>query len=157
MQKEGRTLYGVANRTYQKAVDFAEKYGVTKVYGDIPDLFADEQVGILLMNSLCEMAAASLSLHAKQPKRGMVAFDKGYLEIYEYPRAEKAVITFTDDNHQEIIECGKTEDALRYEVHDMERAVSGDRDEMHLDCTMDVMKAMTEMRKSWEFVYPEEK
>ncbi len=27
MQKEGRKLYGVANRTHAKAVAFAEKYG----------------------------------------------------------------------------------------------------------------------------------
>ena len=28
---------------------------------------------------------------AKQPKRGTVAFDKGYIEVYEYPRAEVLV------------------------------------------------------------------
>ena len=28
----GRTLYGVCNRTYDKAVSFAEKYHVEKVY-----------------------------------------------------------------------------------------------------------------------------
>lgn len=28
----GRQLYGVANRTYEKAVTFAEKYGVQKVF-----------------------------------------------------------------------------------------------------------------------------
>lgn len=32
---------------------------------------------------------------AKQPKRGTVAFDKGYIEVYEYPRADRAVITYT--------------------------------------------------------------
>lgn len=302
MQKEGRTLYGVANRTHQKAVDFAEKYGVTKVYENIQELFidenvdiiyistphnthipyltealqngkhvlceksitlnsdeltkakklanehhvilaeamtiyhmplykklqerikggalgelrmiqmnfgsykkynmenrffnpslaggalldigvyalsfirwfmseapnqivsqvkfapsgVDEQAGILLMNSVGEMATVSLTLHAKQPKRGMAAFDKGYIEIFEYPRAEKAVITFTEDNHQEIIECGKTEDALQYEVRDMEQAVSGTINEMHLDYTIDVMSAMTKIRKDWGLVYPEE-
>lgn len=30
MQQEGRTLYGVANRTYSKAKDFAEKYHIPK-------------------------------------------------------------------------------------------------------------------------------
>ena len=28
MQQEGRNLYGVANRTYSKAKDFAEKYHI---------------------------------------------------------------------------------------------------------------------------------
>ena len=34
----------------------------------------DELAGILLMNPVGEMATAALSLHTKQPKRGMVAF-----------------------------------------------------------------------------------
>ena len=116
----------------------------------------DEQAGILLMNPAGEMATVALTLHAKQPKRGMIAFDKGYIEIYEYPRAEKAVITYTEDNRQEIIECGQTADALKYEILDMEKAVSGVKNEMHLDYTFDVMSIMTEIRKSWGLLYPEE-
>ena len=53
----------------------------------------DEQAGILLKNKEEEMASVILSLHAKQPKRGTIAFDKGYVEIFEYPRGEKAVVT----------------------------------------------------------------
>ena len=116
----------------------------------------DEQAGILLMNPIGEMATVALTLHAKQPKRGMIAFDKGYIEIYEYPRAEKAVITYTEDNRQEIIECGQTDDALRYEILDMEQAVSGMKNEMHLDYTLDVMSIMTDIRKTWGLFYPEE-
>lgn len=116
----------------------------------------DEQAGILLMNPAGEMATAALTLHAKQPKRGTVAFDRGYLEIYDYPRAEKAVITYTADGHQETISCGRTADALRYEVRDMEAAVSGEADEMHLDYTADVMTLMTRLRQSWGLRYPEE-
>lgn len=116
----------------------------------------DEQAGILLMNPAGEMATVALTLHAKQPKRGMIAFDKGYIEIYEYPRAEKAVITYTEDNRQEIIESGQTADALKYEILDMEKAVSGVKNEMHLDYTFDVMSIMTEIRKSWGLLYPEE-
>jgi len=116
----------------------------------------DEQAGILLMNSAGEMATVALTLHAKQPKRGMLAFDKGYIEIYEYPRAEKAVITYTEDMHQEVIACGQTDHALRYEILDMEQAVSGMGNEMHLDYTVDVMSIMTEIRKAWGLYYPEE-
>lgn len=116
----------------------------------------DEQAGILLMNPFGEMATIALTLHAKQPKRGMLAFDKGYIEIYEYPRAEKAVITYTADNSQEIITSGHTYQALRYEILDMEKAVSGIKNEMHLDYTVDVMSMMTEIRKTWGLFYPEE-
>lgn len=116
----------------------------------------DEQAGILLMNPFGEMATIALTLHAKQPKRGMLAFDKGYIEIYEYPRAEKAIITYTADNSQEIITSGHTDQALRYEILDMEKAVSGIKNEMHLDYTVDVMSIMTEIRKTWGLFYPEE-
>lgn len=116
----------------------------------------DEQAGILLTNNVGEMATVTLSLHAKQPKRATASFDKGYIEMYDYPRGERAVITYTDDNHQEIIECGKTDDALRYEVLDMEEAVAGQGSKMHLDYTTDVMSIMTEIRKDWGLYYPEE-
>lgn len=116
----------------------------------------DEQAGILLMNDAGEMATVTLSLHSKQPKRATISFDKAYIEIFDYPRGEKAVITYTSDGHQEIIEAGKTEDALRYEVLDMEKTVSGEANEMHLDYTTDVMSIMTDIRKEWGFSYPEE-
>lgn len=303
MEKEGRTLYGIANRTYQKAVDFAEKYNVSRVYESMEELYTDKNVdiiyistphnthiqflrealkhgkhviceksitlnseeleeakklaeenhvvlgeamtiyhmplykklqelmrsgelgelrmvqmnfgsykeydmknrffnpdlaggalldigvyalsfirwfmsekpdqvvsqvkfapsgvdelaGILLMNPVGEMATAALSLHTKQPKRGMVVFEKGYIEVYEYPRADRAVVTYTESGEQKVIECGKTADALQYEIRDMEQAVSGGADEMHLDYTSDVMSIMTEIRKAWGLAYPEEK
>lgn len=116
----------------------------------------DEQAGILLMNRAQEMASVSLSLHAKQPKRGMVSFDRGYIEVYDYPRAEKAIITYTQDGRTETVAAGKTEAALMYEVLDMEQAVSGDEDIMHLDFTEDVMGIMTDIRRAWGMRYPEE-
>ena len=76
----------------------------------------DEQAGILLTNAEGEMATVTLSLHAKQPKRGTIAYDKGYIELYEYPRGQKAVITYTEDGSQEIIKAGETAKALQYEV-----------------------------------------
>ena len=87
----------------------------------------DEQATILLSNQEQEMATITLSLHAKQPKRGLVIFEKGYIEVYEYPRAEKAVITYTESGKKETIEAGSTADALLYEVLDMEAAVSGEK------------------------------
>lgn len=116
----------------------------------------DERVGILLSNDIGEMATIALTLHAKQPKRGMIAYEKGYIEIYEYPRGQKAVITYTDDGSQEIIECGDTEKALSYEVIDMEKAVAGQEDTMYLAYTKDVMDMMTQLRREWGLVYPEE-
>ena len=53
---------------------------------------ADEQEGILLMNPDGQMAALSLSLHSKQPKRAVISCEKGYIEIMEYPRADQMCI-----------------------------------------------------------------
>lgn len=34
LKKNGRNIYAVGNRTYEKAAAFAEKYGIGKVYSD---------------------------------------------------------------------------------------------------------------------------
>ena len=118
----------------------------------------DEQAGILLQNAQGEMASIILSLHSKQPKRGTISFDKAYIELYEYPRGDKAVITWTDDGRKEEITAGNTLEALQYEVMDMEEAVSLNEKEnhMYLNYTVDVMKIMSDIRKSWGMKYPEE-
>lgn len=116
----------------------------------------DEEAGILLKNKEQEMATVLLSLHAKQPKRGMLSFDRAYVELYEYPRGEEAVITYTEDGHQEVVRAGKTAQALEYEVLDMEAAIAGEADEMQFTLTEDVMDLMTTIRAQWGLTYPEE-
>lgn len=34
LKKNGKNIYAVGNRTYEKAVAFGEKYGIGKVYAD---------------------------------------------------------------------------------------------------------------------------
>ena len=102
-----------------------------------------------------EMASIILSLHAKQPKRGTISFDKGYIEIFEYPRGDEAVITYTETGEKEVITAGNTEKALEYEIEDMEKAVLEIFD-MHLNFTKDVMDIMTFIRNEWGMYYPEE-
>ena len=116
----------------------------------------DEQASLLLKNKEEQMATVMLSLHSKQPKRGTLSFDKAYVELFEYPRGDRAVITWTEDGRKEEVLAGSTAEALQYEVLDMERAVSGDPSVMHLDYTRDVMKLMTKARETWGMKYPEE-
>ena len=118
----------------------------------------DEQASIIMMNDESEMATITLSLHSKQPKRAVISFEKGYIEIMEYPRADKAIIVDAETGEKTEILEGKTELALMYEMEDMEHAVkSGDLSGLKLDNTMDVMKIMTDLRKEWGLVYPEER
>lgn len=42
----------------------------------------DESSGILLQNKGIEIAMISLTMRAKQPKRGLIACENGYIEIY---------------------------------------------------------------------------
>lgn len=72
----------------------------------------DETSGILLKNPDGEMAVMALTMRAKQPKRGVVAGEKGFIEIYDYPRAAKATITYTETEKTEVIEEGESAKAL---------------------------------------------
>ena len=116
----------------------------------------DEQAGLLLSNKEGQMATVMLSMHSKQPKRGMVSCEKGYIEVMEYPRAWEAKIVDAETGEIQVIKAGAHEDALAYELSDMEKAIAGDVSSMHLDYTKDVMDLMTEFRRSWNFTYPEE-
>ena len=93
----------------------------------------DEQAGILLMNREEQMATISLSLHSKQPKRAVIICERAYIEIMEYPRADKAVIVDAETGKRQEITEGKTAHALQYEIMDMEKAVLNHSvDSMHL-------------------------
>lgn len=116
----------------------------------------DEQAGILLKNKEEEMAAIILSLHAKQPKRGMVSFKNGYIEISDFPRGEQVKITYTDSGKTEIITEGNSQNALSYEIDDMESTISGNDNLMCVEYTKDVMEIMTYIRQEWGMIYPEE-
>ena len=67
----------------------------------------DETSGIILRNPEGQMAVMALTMRAKQPKRGVVAGEKGYIEVNNYPRGDEATITFTNDGHVETINLEK--------------------------------------------------
>lgn len=114
----------------------------------------DETSGILLKNPDGEMAVIALTMRAKQPKRGVIAGEKGFIEISNYPRAQKASITYTEDGYTEIIEAGRTEDALLYEVQDMQAYVRSKNGKENLCMVRDVMQTLTAVRSQWGMVYP---
>ena len=64
----GRTLYGVCNRTNDKAVSFAEKYHVEKVYTSYNEMYEDSSVNVIYItpphNTHYEFIRQSL-LHGK--------------------------------------------------------------------------------------------
>lgn len=103
------------------------------------------------------MAALSLSLHSKQPKRAVISCEKGYIEIMEYPRADRAIVVEAETGKVHEITPGATADALLYEMTDMEDAIlNGNTGVMRLKDTRDVMELMTGLRKEWNMKYPGE-
>ena len=118
---------------------------------------SDEQATILLKNGASEMATVALSMHSKQPKRAMISCEKGYIEIMEFPRADKAVIVDAESGDRREISAGDTANALYYEMQDMETAVlTGDDSILKLSYSKDVMDIMTRLRKEWNMKYPNE-
>lgn len=118
---------------------------------------ADEQAGILLMNQQGQMATLALSLHSKQPKRAVISCEKAYIEIMEYPRADKAVIVDAATGQRREVAAGETAKALQYELADMETAIlTGNAVPLRLAATADVMDLMTRLRKEWGLQYPGE-
>lgn len=51
MEKRGQKLYGVVNRTQEKAVAFAKKYGVQNVFTSFEEVCADPAVDIIYIST----------------------------------------------------------------------------------------------------------
>ena len=112
----------------------------------------DEQSGIILKNKEDEMAVISLTMRAKQPKRGIVCGEKAYITVENFPRAEKATITYPD-GRVETIECGKTSKALIYEIKDMIDYIEKKKDNDTLELSTDVVGIMDNVREQWGLKY----
>ena len=51
LKKNGKNIYAVGNRTHEKAVIFAEKYGIGKVYADYNEMFTDPDVDVIYITT----------------------------------------------------------------------------------------------------------
>ena len=109
----------------------------------------DEQSGIVLKNRNDEMAVISLTMRAKMPKRGIIAGELGFISVDNFPRADKAIITYLD-GRVETIEAGETSKALVYEVNDMNKYILNKDNKVTLGLSVDVMKLMDEVRNQWK-------
>lgn len=53
-----------------------------------------------------------------------MACENGDVEVYNFPRADHATVTYTSDGHTDQITCGESSLALNYEIRDMEEYVT---------------------------------
>ena len=114
----------------------------------------DEESGILMKNPDGQLVVSALTMRAKQPKRGVIAGELGYIEIENYPRGDQAVITYTADGRREELQLGCTRDALCYEIQDMQASIEHMQGEDCLSFSMDVTSLLNSIRNQWGFRYP---
>lgn len=113
----------------------------------------DEQSSTLMQNSLGQMAMVSIDLSAEQPAQAIVTCERGFIEVEGYLRADRARVSYPG-GRVETVEDGRSADALVYEALDMEAAVRGEENRMHLPLTGDVQALMTEICRQWGVAYP---
>ena len=121
--------------------------------GNLHESGVDETSAIILRNKEQEMATVSLTFRAKMPKQGIVAFEKGFFTIMDYPRATEAIFT-SSDGKQQIIEAGDSAEALNYEVANITEMILAKKENHTLLLTADVVGIMDVVRKDWGLVYP---
>lgn len=113
----------------------------------------DEMSGTVLKNKEGEMATMTLAMRSKLPKKIVVAAEKGYIEIENYPRADSARIVMSRDGSEQRIQEGDSREALRYEIRDMEEAVRTTHNDT-LSLSRDVTALLWEIRSRWGMYYP---
>lgn len=106
----------------------------------------DERWGILLKSDKQEIASILLSIRNKLDKRLVIAGDQAYIEISNYPRADKMKIVYPDMK-TEIIEEGCTNDAVVYEIQMVENQImNGLMNDENMLYTMKVMEIMDQLK-----------
>ena len=94
--KDNRNIYSVANRTHQKAIDFANKYNIKKVYDNIDDVFTDSNVD---------------AIYIATPHNTHLNFIKKAIENNKHVLVEKS-ITLNSDELNEVIELAKKKNVI---------------------------------------------
>lgn len=94
--KVNRNIYSVANRTHQKAIDFANKYNVKKVYDNIDDVFTDSNVD---------------AIYIATPHNTHLNFIKKAIENNKHVLVEKS-ITLNSDELNEVIELANKKNVI---------------------------------------------
>lgn len=57
------------------------------------------------------------------PKQGIIAGEKGYITVDNYPRANTAILVYPNGEKETIV-AGKTEQAMVYEIQGVEKAIA---------------------------------
>lgn len=109
----------------------------------------DESSATILHTDQKELATISMTFRAKMPKRTIVAFDKGYLTLEDYPRTNRATFT-TPEGKVTIFEEGKTDQTFYYEIKSMEEMILHHQPNEVIKLSLDVMQSMSICQEKWK-------
>ncbi|SFK01342.1 Predicted dehydrogenase [Marinilactibacillus piezotolerans] len=108
----------------------------------------DEMSTIQLSNDKNELSTVSLSFRGKMPKQGVIICENAFITVINYPRADKAIITYPDGT-TETIEAGSSASALSYEVQDLSDTLLNKENKTYIELTKDVTDLMDKSAKAW--------
>ena len=99
LKKNGKNIYAVGNRTHEKAVIFAEKYGIGKVYADYNEMFTDPDVDVIYITT---------------PHNTHLNFMKKAIENGKHILVEKS-ITLNSDELNEALTLAEEKGVMTFE------------------------------------------
>ncbi|MCC5895904.1 MAG: Gfo/Idh/MocA family oxidoreductase [Alkalibacterium sp.] len=108
----------------------------------------DERSSFQFSNAEGEMSTVSLSFRSKMPKQGVIVCEEAYITIMDYPRADKAVITYPD-GRTENVGAGEHSKALSYEIANLTETLLSQNDLTHIQLTKDVNALMDWAAHEW--------
>lgn len=114
----------------------------------------DGQSTFLLKTATGTQITVALNLQAKMPKQGLVAYERGFFTVDQYPRADAATFT-TADLKSTTLTAGATKEALATEIRDLAVAIDTGVNPT-ITWTKNVMDIMTQARHIWRFKFPNE-
>lgn len=91
----------------------------------------------------------TLSFRGKLPKQGVIVCENAYITILDYPRANQAIITYSD-GETEIIKAGKEKNALRYEMENISEMILSNKDLSEIKNTISVNDLMDRTAAKWK-------
>lgn len=109
----------------------------------------DESSVTILTNDHHELASVTMTFRAKMPKRTIVAFEKGYLTIDDYPRAKKATFT-TPEGHVETIAVNDPHHAFIHEIKAVNHWIATQTQSPYLQDVLNIMRLFDQCRSEWQ-------
>lgn len=127
---------------------FSQKPNQISAFVNYHESGVDESSAIILKNKNNELATISLTFRAKLPKRVVIAFEYGYIEINDYPQANKAVLVKYDGTIDELC-LGDSNARFKYEMEIITRTIETSIANPFIEYTLSSLEVIDKIREVW--------